>query len=81
MVEYHSDLGTKTLWYQGNTLTILDPSHDAYSTVSVPGSIDGMLEQMSTSQGLTIPLSDLAFSDPLPETPQGDHFRRLHRDQ
>lgn len=64
MVDYHSDLGSKILWYQGSTLTILDPSHNAYSTLSVPGSIDGMLEQVATSQGLTIPLSDLAFSDP-----------------
>jgi hypothetical protein len=64
MVDYRSDLGSKTLWYQGTTLTILDPSHAAYSILSVPGSIDGMLEQVATSQGLTIPLSDLAFSDP-----------------
>jgi hypothetical protein len=64
MVDYHSDLGSKMLWYQGNTLTILDPSHGVYSSVSVPGSIDGMLDQMATGQGLTIPLSDLAFSDP-----------------
>jgi len=64
MVDYQSDLGSKMLWYQGTTLTILDPSHGVYSTVSVPGSIDGMLEQVATSQGLTIPLSDLAFSDP-----------------
>jgi hypothetical protein len=64
MVDYRSDLGSKTLWYQGNTLTILDPTHGAYATVSVPASIDGMLEQVATSHGLTIPLSDLAFSDP-----------------
>jgi hypothetical protein len=64
MVDYRSDLGSKMLWYQGTTLTILDPSRGVYSTLSVPGSIDGMLEQVATSQGLTIPLSDLAFSDP-----------------
>ena len=49
---------------QGTTLTILDPSHGVYSILSVPGSIDVMLEQVATSQGLTIPLTDLAFSDP-----------------
>ena len=64
MVDYHSDLGSKRLWYLGDTLTILDPSHGVYSSVSVPGSIDGMLDQMATGQRLTIPLSDLAFSDP-----------------
>ena len=64
MVNYHSDLGSKMLWYQHDTLTILDPSHGVYSTVSVPGSIDGMLDQVAKVHDLTIPLSDLAFSDP-----------------
>jgi hypothetical protein len=64
MVDYHSDLGSKMLWYQDDMLTILDPSHGVYSTLSVPGSIDGMLEQVATAQGLSIPLSDFAFSDP-----------------
>ena len=62
MVDYRSDLGSKMLWYQGTRLPILDPSHAAYSMLSVPGSIDGMLEQVATSQGLTIPLSDPARS-------------------
>ena len=63
-VDYKSDLGSKVLWYQNETLTILDASHGVYSTISVPNSIDGMLEQIARKQGLTIPLSDLAFSDP-----------------
>jgi hypothetical protein len=74
MVDYRSDLGSKTLWYQGTTLTILDPSHGAYSILSVPDSIDGMLEQVATSQGLTIPLSDLAFSDPCQNLRKGIIF-------
>jgi hypothetical protein len=64
MVDYRSDLGSKTLWYQGTTLTILDPSHAAYSILSVPGSIDGMLEQVATSQALTIPLSTWRSATP-----------------
>ena len=63
-VEYKSDLGSKMVWYQNDTLTILDPSHGVYSTISVPASIDGMFEQVEKVHDLTIPLSDLAFSDP-----------------
>jgi hypothetical protein len=63
-VDYKSDLGSKMLWYQNETLTILDASRGVYSTISVPGSIDGMLGQVAKNQDLTIPLSDLAFSDP-----------------
>src|SRR5262249_39836990 len=62
--DYKSDLGSKMLWYQNETLTILDVSRGVYSTISVPGSINGMLEQVAKKQDLTIPLSDLAFSDP-----------------
>lgn len=63
-VDYKSDLGSKMAWYRSETLTILDPSHGVYSTLPVPGSIDGMLEQVEKVHNLTFPLSDLAFSDP-----------------
>src|ERR1700679_683230 len=62
-VAYRSDLGAKDLWYQNGTLTIFDPPHMVYATATMPSSIDGMLEQAATNN-LTIPLSDLAYSDP-----------------
>ena len=63
MVDYHSDLGAKQLWYRNGTLTIYDPPHSVYSTIAVPDSIDAMLEQVAKTQNLSIPLSNLAYSD------------------
>jgi len=63
-IEYQSDLGGKRLWYQDDTLTIFDQPHQMYASLKVPGSVDAMLDQVSRSQHLTLPLSDLAYSDP-----------------
>jgi hypothetical protein len=35
-----------------------------YATATMPPSIDGMLEHASASNDISIPLSDLAYSDP-----------------
>src|SRR5579862_2965246 len=64
MVDYHSDLGGKQLWYQGGTLTIFDEPHQMYASMKVPSSIDTMLDQVEQKQHLTMPLSNLAYSDP-----------------
>src|SRR5277367_133128 len=63
-VDYRSDLGAKELSYQNGELTIFDPLHMVYATADMPPSIDGMLEQAAASNNVTIPLSDLAYSDP-----------------
>lgn len=63
-VEFHSDLGGKLIWYNGTTVTILDPPHMFYATVEVPDSIDGMMERLEQIHNLSIPLADLAYSHP-----------------
>ncbi|WP_324094661.1 DUF2092 domain-containing protein [Candidatus Binatus sp.] len=64
VVDYHSDLGGKQLWYQRDTLTIFDEPHEMYASMKVPSSIDTMLDQVEQTQHLTLPLSNLAYSDP-----------------
>jgi hypothetical protein len=63
-IEFHSDLGAKRLWYSGGNLTILDLPHMVYSSVAVPSTIDGMLNKVAEDHNVTIPLGDLAASDP-----------------
>jgi hypothetical protein len=63
-VDYKSDLGAKEIWYKGNTLTIYDPAKNMYATATVPTTIDAMIDQVAAEKHLTIPLSDLAYSDP-----------------
>lgn len=63
-VDYQSDLGGKQLWYQDGTLTIFDLPHRMYASTKVPSSIDAMLDQVERQQHLTLPLANLAYSDP-----------------
>ena len=63
-IDYKSDLGGKQLWYRNDSLTLLDPGHAVYATLTVPDSIDGMLEQVARENHMTFPLSDLAYRDP-----------------
>src|SRR5277367_1961781 len=63
-VEFHSDLGGKEIWYDGTKVTIFDPPHMVYASTEVPGSIDGMMEQLEEAHNLSIPLGDLAYSHP-----------------
>lgn len=63
-VDFHSDLGGKEIWYDGTSVTIFDPPHMVYASTEVPGSIDGMMEQLEVMHNLSIPLADLAYSHP-----------------
>jgi hypothetical protein len=64
VMDYHSDLGGKQLWYQNDNLTIFDQPHHMYASLKVPDSIDGMLDKVAETHNLTLPLSNLAYSDP-----------------
>lgn len=63
MVNFASDLGSKRFWYDGKTVTLLDGAHKVYGTMAVESSIAGMLTEIA-DRGFTVPLSDLALSDP-----------------
>jgi hypothetical protein len=57
-------LGGKDLWYGNGSLTLFDPKHGMYATIAVPSTIGAMLDQVAERQGLTMPLSDLVYSNP-----------------
>lgn len=63
-IVYRSDLGGKDLWYGNGSLTLFDPKYGMYATIPVPPTIDAMLDQVADQQGLTMPLSDLVYSNP-----------------
>jgi hypothetical protein len=63
-IDFHSDLGSKKLWYQKDTLTLLDGAHMMYASLNVPDSIDEMLDRVAEMHNLRLPLSNLAYSNP-----------------
>jgi hypothetical protein len=54
----------RSIWYDGKTLTVLDRENNMYGVVDAPGTIDQTLDFAAESYGVTIPLEDLAVSDP-----------------
>jgi hypothetical protein len=63
-ISYKGDLGAKEIWYDGKTLTILDPAHRAYASIPAPDSIDAMLTQVTEEKNLSVPLEGFDFSHP-----------------
>jgi hypothetical protein len=63
-ISYKGDLGAKSIWYDGSTLTIYDPAHGAYASTSAPDSIDAMLTKVADEKNLSIPLEGFDFSNP-----------------
>jgi hypothetical protein len=64
LAECHEGDDVFTLCYLGTELTVMDKAAKAYASVQVPGRIDQMLDEVAQKYGLTMPLSDLVFSDP-----------------
>jgi hypothetical protein len=62
-VSYASDLGGKRLWYDGKTVTVLDPAHLTYAMAAAAPSIDQMFEQFAR-KNVSIPLEGFDFSHP-----------------
>lgn len=64
MAEAEGDLENSRYVYDGKTLAILDRTENIYATLAVPETIDAMLDFVIERYALTMPLSDLFFSDP-----------------
>ena len=54
----------RSIWYDGKTLTVLDRERNLYGVVDAPGTIDQTLDLAAETYGVTVPLEDLAVSDP-----------------
>jgi hypothetical protein len=63
-ISYASDLGAKRVWYDGKSVTVVDPAHMTYATAAAPDTIDGMFEQFAKEKNVSIPLEGFDFSHP-----------------
>jgi len=80
-VDYRDDVSDRVVWLQGGTLTLLDPVAGTYAQVSGPKDIDGMVAKMEQEYGLTLPLGELAESDPYAVLTRGvdqAHYLGVH---
>jgi hypothetical protein len=63
-LELTSPFDTRSIWYDGKTLTILDRKHNWYSAASMPSTLDAAVDTARDEYGIDLPLIDLAVSDP-----------------
>ena len=63
-LEYRDDLGARTVWYDGKTLTLLDWGAGVVATAKAPASLAATLERFESGYGLTLPLAELLAPDP-----------------
>ena len=54
----------RSIWYDGKTLTVLDREKNLYGVDDAPATIDQTLDLAADTYGITVPLEDLAVSDP-----------------
>jgi len=58
------DLENSRYVYDGKNLAIVDRAENIYALLDVPNTIDAMLDYVAEKYALTMPLSDLFYSDP-----------------
>jgi len=63
-LEIHSPNTERTFWCDGRTLTQLDCKQNLFSSMKIPGTIDGAVDAAREEFGIDLPLIDLAVSDP-----------------
>lgn len=57
------DDGERQYWYDGKQVAIHDATQNVYCTTEVPDTLDATLDTMAAKYGLSIPTSDLLYSD------------------
>src|SRR5262245_52250989 len=63
-VDYRDDLSDRVVWIENGRATLLDPVAGTYAQVSGPKDIDGMIAKLEKEYGASLPLGELAESDP-----------------
>jgi hypothetical protein len=70
-VTSRGDTLTRSSWYDGRSLTILNTKLNVYVTMDAPPTIDGVFDKVAEELGVSVPLSDFFYSDPYASLMEG----------
>ena len=62
--DYRDDVMDRLTWFENGRVTMVDPFGKTYAQVTGPKDIDGMVANLEKEYGETLPLAELAESDP-----------------
>ena len=65
--DYVGDERTTSFYYDGKNFTLQSPNLGFYSTKPAPATLDGVLDQIESKYGITLPMSNLLASNPCGE--------------
>jgi hypothetical protein len=65
-IDYGDDLGAKRVWYDGETLTLLDTLRNFYATTTIEGTVAEALDRVAMDLDVELPLAPLLRQN-LPE--------------
>jgi hypothetical protein len=68
------ELIDQSFYYDGKTLTLYNPADKVYATVPAPATIEGTLNYARDTLGLTLPASDLVYTNAFPLLMQDVNF-------
>jgi len=63
-IDVHSPSRSRSFWYDGRSLTVLDRVKNLYGTVPAPATIDNLIADANDKFGIDFPLEDFLISDP-----------------
>jgi hypothetical protein len=70
------DTLNRAAWYDGQTVTVLDKEHNAYTSIKAAATIDATLDKLEDEYGVTLPLADILYSDPYAVVTEGVTYGR-----
>jgi hypothetical protein len=65
--ELHGEAGTVVdvaAYYDGRTVSLRDNAHGVWAQTAVPGTIDGMLDDVARRYSVPVPIADVVYSVP-----------------
>jgi hypothetical protein len=57
------DRGSRSAWYDGKTISVLDKRHNTYSVLQAPDSLDAVLDFLAEEYDIVLPLADFVRND------------------
>lgn len=58
------DTLSRSVWFDGKSISVYDRSQNVYATITTPGSIDTALDTLSDKYDAAVPLADLLYANP-----------------
>ena len=62
-VEEAGEARTTTVYYDGSSLTFVDPTKKLYAVTAEPGTVDQLVKALSDKYGAALPMTNFLFSD------------------